>query len=502
MPPALSLCNFTSSPKPSLYKHAYFRLHKSIQRTFSISASRERSSCYNSAPRTLTACSKLSGRLQNGSNKHSSSTTQNLSPPKNDDSPVFKPRTSLETQILKDRNLLLWLRESCRCPECIDKSTRQKLFQTSDIPINISAYVKKETKGSFHLKWKNDIPGFSPGHFSTYPKHFLQRLPDPPKTPPKSFRITSQNPAFIPWDASTPHLLAPTPYTTYLTSVTALHIILLRLRQYGVAILSEVPTTPAAITRIAARIGPLRSTFYGSTWDVRSVPDAKNIAYTSQPLGLHMDLLYMRNPPGLQLLHCLKNECSGGESLFADGFRAALELQKEAIEQPPPSSPGHDTPAAVSHYQTLATFPQPFHYAHPPNQHYRFSHPLIQLHPHNHSIEAINYSPPFQAPFPPNEPFAPYLSAAKRFASLIEDGKNRLEYRLQPRECVIFDNRRVLHGRRGFELRPASDSVGGEERVVKEGKGGKEGGRWLRGAYIDTDVFESRCRCVGIEVEN
>jgi alpha-ketoglutarate-dependent taurine dioxygenase len=41
-----------------------------------------------------------------------------------------------------------------------------------------------------------------------------------------------------------------------------------------------------------------------------------------------MDLLYLTNPPGYQLLHCLKNSCSGGESRFADAFFAATRLRR------------------------------------------------------------------------------------------------------------------------------------------------------------------------------
>jgi len=45
---------------------------------------------------------------------------------------------------------------------------------------------------------------------------------------------------------------------------------------------------------------------------------------------------------------------------------------------------------------------------------------------------------------------------------------------MQEGDCVIFNNRRVLHGRREFDA--------------------KEGERWLKGTYVDTDVFMSRWR--------
>jgi hypothetical protein len=45
------------------------------------------------------------------------------------------------------------------------------------------------------------------------------------------------------------------------------------------------------VEQVAGRIGPIRETFYGASWDVKSVPNAKNIAYTSLFLGFHMDLM-------------------------------------------------------------------------------------------------------------------------------------------------------------------------------------------------------------------
>jgi hypothetical protein len=62
----------------------------------------------------------------------------------------------------------------------------------------------------------------------------------------------------------------------------------------------------------------------------------------------------------------------------------------------------------------------------------------------------------------------------REFSSLVESEDNLYEYRLQEGECVIFNNRRVLHGRRQFDT--------------------ATGMRWLKGAYVDTDVFMSKYR--------
>ena len=105
-------------------------------------------------------------------------------------------------------------------------------------------------------------------------------------------------------------------------------------------------------------------------------------------------------------------------------------------------------------------------------------------------IKAVNWSPPFQAPFleGTSVPKAAagnsgniwtYLEAAKVFRGLMEDENAVFETKIEPGTCVIFDNRRIVHARKAFD--------------------GAEGGRWLRGAYIDEDVFKSRLRVLNEE---
>jgi alpha-ketoglutarate-dependent taurine dioxygenase len=107
-------------------------------------------------------------------------------------------------------------------------------------------------------------------------------------------------------------------------------------------------------------------------------------------------------------------------------------------------------------------------------------------------LESVNWSPPFQGPFSLTS--APLTAtrtkpedlvgrkieqwnrAAKVFNRLIHRPSGIYERLMKPGECVIFDNRRVLHARRAF--------APGDE--------GQE--RWLRGAYIDKDPFLSKMK--------
>jgi gamma-butyrobetaine dioxygenase len=71
----------------------------------------------------------------------------------------------------------------------------------------------------------------------------------------------------------------------------ALYKFLTLLKDSGLAFIQNVPGNDLQVESIASRIGEIRESFYGRSWDVKNAVDAKNIAYTSLYLGLHMDLM-------------------------------------------------------------------------------------------------------------------------------------------------------------------------------------------------------------------
>jgi gamma-butyrobetaine dioxygenase len=69
-----------------------------------------------------------------------------------------------------------------------------------------------------------------------------------------------------------------------------------QLAQYGLLFVSDVPHTEphddgCELPKLAEYFGDIRQTFYGRLFDVKSVRNSINIAYTDLDLGLHMDLL-------------------------------------------------------------------------------------------------------------------------------------------------------------------------------------------------------------------
>ncbi|KAH9845763.1 Gamma-butyrobetaine dioxygenase [Teratosphaeria destructans] len=393
----------------------------------------------------------------------------------------------------------------CTCPECVDPSSRQKYFSTVDIPHSISAHeAPSEQPGTLTLKWQNDLTGYDPHHTTTLPLDAIHALLSHGR---------SETHAPLPdrtiWDAADfTHDNPDIDYAAYMSSDTTLHRTLHQLHTHGLAFLTHVPDSATSVATIAQRIGPLKNTFYGSTWDVRSVPQATNVAYTAQDLGFHMDLMYMKQPPHLQLLHCIRSSSHGGASLFTDAYRAIRQLFR--LRDP-------------ALFSALAALPVNFHYDHLDHGHYYHqSRTVIELPPPVlHSLETLpdaaaveaffdparwpsvlaaienaSWAPPFQAPFslphpdliaasPDDREALPtslnqsvrlWHRAAAAFNASIQQEEAIYERMMRPGECVIFDNRRVLHARRAFDV----------------GDVGRE--RWLRGAYVDRDPFVSKLK--------
>src|SRR5208282_6061930 len=96
-----------------------------------------------------------------------------------------------------------------------------------------------------------------------------------------------------------------------------------RLLQDGIAFMSGVPPVEGGILEAMVLIGRVSETNYGLVFDVRSVPQPENLAYSDFGLGLHTDNPYREPVPGFQALHALLASPEGGDSLFADGFALA-----------------------------------------------------------------------------------------------------------------------------------------------------------------------------------
>jgi gamma-butyrobetaine dioxygenase len=174
-------------------------------------------------------------------------------------------------------------------------------------------------------------------------------------------------------------------------------------------------------------------------------------------LPLHTDLPNQEVPPGYQFLHCLANEATGGGSLFADGFAMAQDLRME-------------DPAA---FRLLCEVAIPFRF-HDGEADILVYKPVITLDGAGVVIE-IRYNAHLAGIFDmPAEIMPAFYRAYRAYMAKTRDQKYRLTLKLKAGEMVVFDNRRVLHGRDAFD--PST------------------GLRHLHGCYVDRGEFASRLR--------
>lgn len=239
----------------------------------------------------------------------------------------------------------------------------------------------------------------------------------------------------------------------------------------------DLESTVGALGRsLAGRLS--HGHLYGDIFHVQHIKDAHNIAYTTGALPPHQDLAYFTTKPGLQLLHCVNTAGTiGGESILIDGLAAATEFSRLAPDL----------------YQVLldceATFLKQ-----------RGDADMAYRRPHiqedsTGAVVAVHWSPPFEGPLSLDaSKVDDYFVAYTAFERMVNDSlpqdrfllpiateleSQLMEYArtftfqkpLQHGDILVFNNHRMLHGRREFSV---------QEKP-------RTNGRHLVGCYTDLD---------------
>jgi gamma-butyrobetaine dioxygenase len=231
----------------------------------------------------------------------------------------------------------------------------------------------------------------------------------------------------------------------------------------GIAIVSGLGQDENAGIDFAQSIGPLRNSNFGIRFDVKSKPSPNNLAYTSHHLPLHTDLPNQEIPPGFQFLHCILNEAEGGNSTFCDGLKIAADLEKTDAEA----------------FQILRDTPIPYRFQDATAD--LMSHRPVFVAGQDGQIDMVVFNPHIAAPFDmPAEVVAKYYPAYRTMMAMTRNSDYIIETRLKSGDMVIFDNRRVLHGRTRFDP--------------------QTGQRFLRGCYVDHHDIASQMRILSKQI--
>ncbi|HEY3046910.1 MAG TPA: gamma-butyrobetaine dioxygenase [Polaromonas sp.] len=340
-----------------------------------------------------------------------------------------------------------WLRDNCPCPRCVYALTREQVFELADVPADLAPqHAVSDGLGGLLVRWTD-------GHESRFHPGWLRAHAYDDAS--RAERRSTQ--AAILWGAERQEALPTFAFDTVLGGDTALHAWLVALRDVGLTLLRNVPLEEDTVRRVANRISFIRESNFGVIFNVASKPQPDSNAYTSFNLPPHTDLPTRELQPGLQFLHCLANDATGGDSVFVDGFAIAEALR---VQFP---ADFHTLTTTVVEFRNKDMYTD-----------YRCAAPIIALDPEG-KLSEIRFANFLRGPFDVPADRMPALYQAYRcFMSLAREARFRVCRRLEAGDMWVFDNRRVLHARTEFD--PTS------------------GRRHLQGCYVDRDELLSRIR--------
>jgi gamma-butyrobetaine dioxygenase len=339
----------------------------------------------------------------------------------------------------------LWLRDACSCAECRDEFSGQRLRGV----LSLDA----ETQIMSWTSVGDDIEvTFSPdGHVSRFSKSWLAENA-PGNAALFDDRSERSRP---PWFASDLDGRPPEVGWRALQSEKEPRATALRaLMQTGLLLVHDVPVEPEMVLAVARSFAHVRTTNYGDLFDVRVEPQPVNLAFTGRAIAPHTDNPYRDPVPGIQLLHCLQSSPGGGDNVFIDGFAAAGLVREEDAQA----------------FATLTSTSVTFSYEDADTL-LRASAPIVALNSAG-DIRGIRWNDrSIRPPAVPPQDVAEVYRAMRVFATVLARPALHIHLKLEPGDCIVFDNTRILHARTAFE--------------------GGAGARHLQGCYADLDGLAS-----------
>lgn len=354
----------------------------------------------------------------------------------------------------------VWLRDNCQCSDCYLHSAKARKLLVEALDVNIGIKDLTFDRNKVHITWPN-------GHYSEFDADWLKKRCFSQKA-----REKLQQELFLPechyWGSE---LQLPTlDFEDVLKYDEHAYKWLFNLKKVGIVRLTGASDKRGEILKLGKRIGFLYLTFYGHTWHVQDKIDANNVAYTTGKLSFHTDYPALHHPPGVQLLHCIKQTVTGGDTEIVDGFNICRKLKERNPRafQILSSTFVDFTDIGVDYCDFSV----------------QSKHKIIELDDKGQVIR-INFNNAtrdtiFDVPI---ERVQPFYAALKEFVDLMNCKDFKYTFKMNPGDVIIFDNWRLLHGRRSYEA-------------------GTEITRHLEGAYADWDVVMSRLRILKQSVEN
>ena len=346
----------------------------------------------------------------------------------------------------------LWLRDNASDPATRSPQNGQRLITISDIPETIAMRTIHLDDDVVKIRFndRDDVISYDGGWLTT---HCYDRSDG-------AITDLRMPPDVLTWDQDLAKCMGnmAMPEAKFTDLKTDNHILfswLEGLNRFGVARVTDGPIKSGALMDVAGLFGYVRETNYGKWFEVRTEVNPVNLAYTGLGLQAHTDNPYRDPVPTMQILYCLENSATGGDSIVVDGFRCAERLYAEDPEG----------------FDVMRRHCARFAYEGSSDVALHARRPMIECTPDGELL-TIRFNNRSTAPLT-DIPFADmpaYYRAYRRFATMVDDPAMQVAFKLEPGECFIVDNTRVLHARLGYS---------------------GEGSRWLQGCYPDKDGLRS-----------
>jgi len=329
----------------------------------------------------------------------------------------------------------LWIRERVSGPSDFDVISRQRLYEHAELSADLKvSEIKPGQTDTIEVL-------FSDGYRSQIELNALtQELgwSHNPETPPEPRS----------WDAK----LNKRPEFDWheLETAERMEEMLVSYFTNGYCVMQNTPTDRDSLKVLARRFGYLRETNFGEIFNVETKPNPSDMAYTDVALASHTDNPYRNPVPGIQFLHCLRNEVNGGLSTLVDGIAIAKRLIAESPEQA----------------KVLEDVIVRFRYE-GPSAILEHNGPLIER-DHQGIIRHIRLSSRLDyVPALDSKTLSLFYAGRRRLHEMSNSSDFQISFPFKPGTLLMMDNYRLLHGRTAFN--------------------GQQGHRHLQGCYIDHD---------------
>ena len=354
---------------------------------------------------------------------------------------LFNNKVFFEDKGSKKEIHPFWLRERANGESFVDKGTQQRLFDPTeikeDIKIKDVSLSDKFLAVSFNdgVETRLTIQSILNEFSNTNDVRFIEK---------------------IKWDSSLNNL-NNFEFNNNIFEEKKMYEALVSFYKYGFVIFKKVPIENNFIVKFANSIGSIRRTNFGEFFNVKSKPNPNDLAYTSLPLAPHTDNPYRNPVPCIQLLHCINNEVTGGNSTLVDGYTVVDKLKKD--------------------------YPDFFKILTEIKVRYQFIDEDVVLEDwsemikldENQNFKQVRFSPRLDfVPLMDKEKLNLYYAARNKISELYNSDRYRLEFKLVTGDLLMMDNYRLLHGRTSYDA--------------------NEGNRFLQGCYIDYDSTEGKLK--------